>query len=235
MVKVAKILATLTIIFMAYCTIDDIKELLSEDEIIQLTDDRDILTTGVLSGAITSSSTLLILDSSTSFPPAGRIKIGNEEITYTGNSSNTLSGLTRGVNNTTATSHADDSAVTELHTIDTSITTRVIADADALIDAYCSAKYDVPFTTVPDLIRKYSVDISIYNLFARRKGPPDHYRDRWKDAKSFLSDIAKGLVQLGDTPIQQSDSGAEATTDVDDKIFTIGLSSDSSVGTLDNF
>jgi phage gp36-like protein len=45
--------------------------------------------------------------------------------------------------------------------IDSDIIVRSIADADAEIDSYCGTKYDVPFSTVPIMIRKISVDLSI--------------------------------------------------------------------------
>jgi len=82
--------------------------------------------------------------------------------------------------------------------IDTSVTDRAIADADAEIDGYCGKRYAVPFTTVPPVIRKLSVDIAIYNLFARRQGAPEDRRNRYKDAIKFLENVAKGLVSLGE-------------------------------------
>jgi len=39
-------------------------------------------------------------------------------------------------------------------TIDTDVITRAIADADAQIDSYCGKRYNVPFSTVPTMIRK---------------------------------------------------------------------------------
>jgi len=53
-------------------------------------------------------------------------------------------------------------------TVDADVVSRAIADADAEIDSYCATKYDTPFTTVPAVIRKLSVDMAIYNVYARR-------------------------------------------------------------------
>ena len=65
-----------------------------------------------LNGGITATQTTLILTSAASFPTTGGfIKIGSEQIYYSGKSSNTLTGLTRGVNGTTAVSHGTASAV----------------------------------------------------------------------------------------------------------------------------
>ena len=113
---------------MAYCILDDLKEKISEDQLIQLTDDDD-------TGAIASSRT-----------------------------------------------------------------DRAIADAESEIDSYCAARYKVPLDPVPGIIRKYCVDIAVYNLFQRRRGAPeDRYRD-YKSAITFLQNVAAGKATLGEQP-----------------------------------
>ena len=65
-----------------------------------------------LNGSMTATQTTLILTSAASFPiTGGVIKIGTEQIYYAGKSSNTLTGLTRGYNGTTAATHATTSPV----------------------------------------------------------------------------------------------------------------------------
>ena len=70
--------------------------------------------TTTLNGAINSSTTTIVLTDATQFPSTGTnfIQIGSEEISYTGISSNTLTGVTREVRNTTAASHSDGATVT---------------------------------------------------------------------------------------------------------------------------
>jgi len=72
--------------------------------------------TTTLSSAINSSVTTgIILADSSQFPDSGTnfVLIGTEEISYTGiNSSNELTGVTRGVRNTTAASHGAGDTVT---------------------------------------------------------------------------------------------------------------------------
>ena len=120
--------------------------------------------------------------------------------------------------------------------IDSDIIVRAIADADAEIDSYCGTKYDVPFSTVPVMIRKMSVDIAIYNLYARRRGAPEDRKERYDDAISFLKDISKGIASLGgDGPSADDESGPEPTTVKSDRVFSRGRDSDSSTGTLDNY
>ena len=70
--------------------------------------------TSTLDGALTSGSSSIVLDDSTGFPASGTVVIDDERIAYTSNTtgSGTLSGLTRGADNTTAASHSDAATVT---------------------------------------------------------------------------------------------------------------------------
>ena len=99
--------------------------------------------------------------------------------------------------------------------------TRAIADADSEIDSYCGVRYSVPFSTVPDRVRKLSVDIAIYNLYARRKGAPEDRKTRYENAIRFLKDIAKGLATLGqDDPDGSPAESNKPDIDQSDRIFT---------------
>jgi len=61
------------------------------------------------------SGTSIVLTDATQFPTAGTnfIQVGNEEISYTGVSGNTLTGITRGVRNSTRSAHSDGATVTD--------------------------------------------------------------------------------------------------------------------------
>ncbi len=90
---------------------------------------------------------------------------------------------------------------------------KAIADADAEINGYCGKRYRVPFDPVPDLIRKISVDIAVYNLFARRNRPtPQDRRDRYRDAIAFLRLVAAGSGTLGEDDPSGSPAPAERPT-----------------------
>ena len=69
--------------------------------------------TSTLASSINASVTSLTLASSTAFASSGTVQIGSELITYTSNSSNVLSGLTRGALGTTAASHSSGATVTD--------------------------------------------------------------------------------------------------------------------------
>jgi len=70
--------------------------------------------TSTLDGALTASSSSIVLDDSNGFPATGTVLIGDERIAYTSNTTGTgtLSGLTRGSDNTTAASHSDGATAT---------------------------------------------------------------------------------------------------------------------------
>jgi len=71
--------------------------------------------TDTLDGALTSGSSSIVLDNSASMPSSGTVLIDDERIAYTANATGTgtLSGLTRGSDNTTAASHSDGATVTD--------------------------------------------------------------------------------------------------------------------------
>lgn len=68
--------------------------------------------TSYLSASLSASATSLSLLDGSSYPSSGVIIINSEQIAYTGITGNTLTGLTRGYNSTTAASHIAYSTVT---------------------------------------------------------------------------------------------------------------------------
>jgi hypothetical protein len=76
-------------------------------------EDTSALTT-TLNGAINDSTTTIVLTDASQFSSSGTnfVIIGSEEISYTGITGNTLTGVTRGVDGTSAASHSDGATVT---------------------------------------------------------------------------------------------------------------------------
>jgi len=106
--------------------------------------------------------------------------------------------------------------------VDTSVVTRAIADADAKIDAYCQGRYTVPLSPVPDMIRRVSVDLAIYNLYSRRDsfGMPEIRSERKKDAVSYLKDVAAGKVTLGSATPAAQNSADSVQVSSSDRVFS---------------
>ena len=99
-----------------------------------------------------------------------------------------------------------------------------IAQADAEIDSYCGGRYTVPLSPVPDIIRKISVDIAIYNLYSRRvEVIPETRAERYKNAIRQLEGIAKGTISIGEAaapPAATAEGGVEGNKTDEDRIYT---------------
>lgn len=110
-----------------------------------------------------------------------------------------------------------------LEAVNQSRVDEAIAGADAEIDSYCGSKYSVPFATVPDIVKKISVDISIYNLYSRRlEEMPETRSDRYKNAIRQLEGIAKGIISIGEDPepAAPTQGGVETNKTESDRVFT---------------
>ena len=65
----------------------------------------------LLNGAINNSVTSITVDTTTGFPASGTLLIGTEEMTYTGKTATTFTGITRNTNSVGAASALDDATV----------------------------------------------------------------------------------------------------------------------------
>jgi hypothetical protein len=66
-----------------------------------------------LAAAMTAAQTTATVDDTSDFPSAGSLFIGGEEMSYTGTTPTTFTGLTRGITGTTAVIHASGDSVLE--------------------------------------------------------------------------------------------------------------------------
>ena len=111
-----------------------------------------------------------------------------------------------------------------LGSVDTARVDEAIARADADIDSYCGGRYSVPVSPVPQLLKKISVDLAVYDLYSRAViSMPEARGRRHRDALRQLEGIAKGLATLGtsETPEQaESRSGAETNKPADTNVFS---------------
>lgn len=78
------------------------------------------------------------------------------------------------------------------------IITQAIADSDSEIDGWVGKRYTVPLSPVPAIVKKLSIDIAIYNLYARRRGLPEDRKERYSNAITFLKAVSKGDATLGE-------------------------------------
>lgn len=95
-----------------------------------------------------------------------------------------------------------------LGAVSSAVVDRAIADADATIDAWLQARYTVPFTVVPPIIRKASVDMAIVSLYSRRGiDPPEIRLAMEREARRFIEKAAAGAVSLGVSTTKSTESG----------------------------
>ena len=91
---------------------------------------------------------------------------------------------------------------------------------DNLVNSYVGAKYPVPLTTTPPIVRTWAVSIARYVL--HRNGAPDHVEADYKDAITALKDVARGIATL---PVAPGETGISATSGTvmashPDEVFT---------------
>lgn len=97
---------------------------------------------------------------------------------------------------------------------------QAIASADAEIDGYCAARYTVPFSPVPPIIKKCSVDIAVYNLYARKTmSIPEARQVRYDNAVRILKDISAGKISL-EEDVAAEQGGVDYSAP-EEKIFTL--------------
>jgi phage gp36-like protein len=88
-----------------------------------------------------------------------------------------------------------DRAVPPSGAYDAEVVDESLSDATAEINAYLAVRYALPLATVPSTLKKLACDIARYNLFGSNL--TDEVSLRYKNAISFLKDVARGTASLG--------------------------------------
>ena len=83
------------------------------DYINRVVNQEDEISTTTTSTTHTDSVTTITVSSTSGFDSAGTLHVGNEQITYTGTTSTTFTGATRGAGGTTAAAHSDATQVAQ--------------------------------------------------------------------------------------------------------------------------
>lgn len=97
---------------------------------------------------------------------------------------------------------------------------QAIADAEALVDGYCGARYAVPFATPPGLVKNLARRIAEWNLYNRRDRVPEAVQRAYDGAVSTLKLIAQGKVSLGVDPGPAGRSQAGPRYEAPERVFT---------------
>ena len=103
---------------------------------------------------------------------------------------------------------------------DDDLITKSLATAQSEVDSYLAAFYDIPLTTVPDIIVQRTVDIAVYLGSFRTDVMTDGKEKRYDDSVSWLKLVAKGTVQLALEEEPASKAGGAELTNAAERLFT---------------
>lgn len=78
--------------------------------------------------------------------------------------------------------------------VDPNTVSAALADADAAIEGYLAARYAVPVSPVPALLRRVACDIA--RFFLHGNAAPEPVRQAYEDAQRSLKDLADGRAVL---------------------------------------
>lgn len=79
--------------------------------------------------------------------------------------------------------------------IDAAVVSRAIGDVQAQIDSYIGARYTLPLTVVPEVLKRVACDLTRYQLYDIKV--PDNVETRYQEHLKFLADVSKGTATLG--------------------------------------
>lgn len=103
--------------------------------------------------------------------------------------------------------------------IDETVLAQALGDAEAEVNAYLAGKFPLPLANVPLVLTRITTDLVRYLLHGANVTP--EIRDRYRDAITFLRDVAAGRATLGldetETKVSASDGPA---VQADDRIFS---------------
>lgn len=90
----------------------------------------------------------------------------------------------------------------EEEVIDDTVVETALADAEELINSYVAVKYALPLSTVPAALKRICCDMARYFMY--KEVIPEELEKTYERNLTFLKDIAKGVVTLGDPETGQN-------------------------------
>jgi phage gp36-like protein len=105
--------------------------------------------------------------------------------------------------------------------IDSTVLDAAIEWADAEIDSYLQAKYEVPLSTVPVLVKHISVDLTAFRLYSRRLNVemPEAIKTRYDLAFEKLEKLQSGEQALDPANDTASTGGYRTNKTAEDREF----------------
>jgi len=107
-------------------------------------------------------------------------------------------------------------------TIDQSILTETIANADSFINSYLRQQHSVPISPVPAMVKTLSIQVASKYLFDRRTHAEDsQVKDNYEKALEKLKQIAEHSLQIDDDDsVASQGTFWRANKDSDDQTYT---------------
>lgn len=106
-------------------------------------------------------------------------------------------------------------------TIDDTVVTRALGDAEAMVDGYLAKAYALPLVTVPPVLTKITADIARFYLWGEAADKDSPVERAYRDAQDWLQDVATGTVVLDNAGTEpESSGGNEVVTNDPERVFT---------------
>jgi phage gp36-like protein len=103
--------------------------------------------------------------------------------------------------------------------IDVATLDKALADADAKIDSYLTARYVLPLAVAPQALKLYACDIARFLLHDDMA--TEQVRKRYEDAIRFLEKVSEGKISLGiDSNQQQPPAVCGPQIDAPARVFS---------------
>lgn len=97
--------------------------------------------------------------------------------------------------------------------VDAGTVERALAEASTEIDLHIGARYPLPLPTIPDALRRLTIDIAVYRLALAGSVATTEFRTRYDDAIKLCQRIAEGkaTLQLPPEPGTPAEDGAASS------------------------
>lgn len=106
-------------------------------------------------------------------------------------------------------------------TIDDTVVTGAITDAQALADGYLGKVYALPLAVTPPVLTRISADIARYYLHGKSADKDGPVHRAYLEATSWLKDVSRGLVQIdADGVAPAAAGGGSIRAKPADRVFT---------------
>ena len=120
----------------------------------------------------------------------------------------------------------DDLAPNATGEVKVAIVEKAIKESSTLIDSYVRKRFPRPFQSVPEVLRMFCVDLSIYNLYERvtELNITDGMKLRYDNAIKLLIRIADGEQDIGvdpDEPVTETGFSVASKVDGGPAMFSL--------------